>query len=216
MYNLDRLIRLAISKCRICLLASEQGAGEAPFKHIICTRPNERAYLDLTSPLKASHEGYNYLICIIDGFSRYLTAVPVKNTTSENILDKFATFYCQIHGFPSKLLTDNARNLNSPVIQNFCKGTGIEHQTSSIHHAKGNSLIERVQGSIKTYLHKMTHDQTGWSQRDLQACVFAYNVGIHNSLKESPYFLQYSREPQVPSNLIFDPQGFRPDYLGEN
>ena len=88
-------------------------------------------------------------------------------------------------------------------MQDFCKTVGIKYVRVPAYHPQGNSVVERLNGSLKNYLFKMTHERN-WSALDLASCAFAYNTSVHSSLKETPHFLLFNADPVIEASILYD------------
>ena len=52
------------------------------------------------------------------------------------------------HGFPETIVTDNAANLTSIDITEYCKQNGISHHRTIPYYPQGNAEIERFYRTI--------------------------------------------------------------------
>ena len=64
--------------------------------------------LDLVGPLLQSN-GCSYILTIINQYTRYLSAIPVKEATVSTIIDAFFHGYVSHFGEPSVIITDRAQ-----------------------------------------------------------------------------------------------------------
>ena len=98
------------------------------------------------------------------------------------------------------LLTDNGTEFVNSVLHELAEEFNIIHTTTPPYHPQANP-VERVNRILKTmiisYIEK---DHNTWDQH-LSEFQFAYNSAYHTSLKSSPAFLNFGRDP-VPKNSL--------------
>ena len=61
-------------------------------------------YVDITGPLGESN-GYNYLLVVIDRFSRFMNAIPLAGITAEECVDAFIRHWAVWFGCPKHFYT---------------------------------------------------------------------------------------------------------------
>ena len=93
---------------------------------------------DLMGPLPSGE----YVLVIVDYFSRYFEVNFIRRVTSTVIvrcLEKMFT----THGLPYSIKTDNGRQFVSKELETFLEEHGIEHRTSTPHWPQANGEVER-------------------------------------------------------------------------
>ena len=106
---------------------------------------------DHFGPLPPS-AGYTYILAITDVFSRYLILVAQKKIHSHETASAIAQHYVKFFGLPVRIHSDNGKCFASAVWQNLWQELGVVSSNSTPYHAKGNSLIEVLNKSIKNAL----------------------------------------------------------------
>ena len=162
--------KMVCSSCEICLkrksvkqITSEKGSLHAEL-------PLEKIFIDIVGPLP-EHKGYRYILGIIDCFTRYVTLVPLKYTTSEEICESLYRNWICVFGPPSVIHSDKAPNLNSKEMENLCKCFQIRKTHTAPFHPQSNGMVERLFRSLKdmiyctfqerneNWLHSLSHVQ---------------------------------------------------------
>ncbi|GBM91533.1 hypothetical protein AVEN_83463-1 [Araneus ventricosus] len=110
--------------------------------------PGEFLAIDIVGKLPRSVDNQNYILTIVDHYSRYLEAIPIPNTTSNTII-RHLNYYFSRFGLPKYILSDNATYFKSDEIVNFYESLRIEHRKSSIYYPKSNGLLERTHRVLK-------------------------------------------------------------------
>ena len=71
----------------------------------------------------------------------------------------------------------------------------MEHRVSSPYHPQTNGLNERMNQTLVHALTKMTTSEDEWDLY-IEAALYAYQIGIQDSSRFSPFFLLYNRHPR--------------------
>ena len=101
---------------------------------------------------KSNNKGYRYIFIIIDNFSEYLWALPLKNKYGQTITKEFSTILSLSKRRPLKLESDRGSEWYISVFQNFLEVKNI--QDFSRYTAKGPSIAERVIRTIRNLFKK--------------------------------------------------------------
>src|SRR5271156_6390736 len=83
-----------------------------------------------------NNKGYHYILTVIDVFSKFAWAIPLKNKTAQTIIDAFKLIFKESgealsSGAASprhciKLWTDLGSEFTNEAFKNFCKENNIE------------------------------------------------------------------------------------------
>lgn len=166
-------------------------------------RPLELVGIDITGRLPVTQDGNAYFIVWIDYFTKWSNAIPIKDATSETIVQVLTKEFYQI-GFPERIVTDNGKNLMSQAMEEFLKSCKIEHSTSTTYHPQTDGAAERVIGTIKMMLTTyIKSKQKDWDLL-LPAVMFAYRNAVHSTTGMSPFEAMMARSVRTPNDFRFD------------
>jgi hypothetical protein len=85
---------------------------------------------------------------------------------------------------------------------NVCDLLGISRSFSSPGHPEGNGQVERFNRFLVAGLYcLMNKKQNDWDTQ-LPALLFAYRTSLHPTVGETPYFLNFGRDPILPGDLL--------------
>ena len=85
--NMEKDIRELIRNCMICQYAKPTNYGALPPSETITpTRPNQIIAIDCVTGLPMSKEGHTVILTIVDHFSKFSIAVPLKSKSSKGYL----------------------------------------------------------------------------------------------------------------------------------
>ena len=133
----------------------------------------------------SNNKGYRYIFVIIDNFSKYLWAIPLKNKYSQTITNEFSNILIKSKRKPVKIEPDRGSEFYNSVFQKFLKAKNIHHY--SRYTDKGPSIAERVIRTLPNLLKKPVFlaGEASWIN-ELPSVVKQYNNTIHHSIKMTP------------------------------
>ena len=164
----------------------------------------------------SNNKGYRYIVIVIDNFSKYLWAIPLKNKYSQTITNDFSNILTKSKRKPIKIESDRGTEFYNSILQNFLKSKNIQHY--SRYTDKGPSIAERVIRTTRNLLKKPVFEKgnADWIS-ELPSVVNKYNNTIHSSTKTTPnQASKKSNERKVYSNLQDKRRKLNPKYkLGD-
>lgn len=138
---------------------------------------------------------------VIDGFSKYLFATPLKRKTTEATIEGFKKIFRETTRRPDRLQSDAGREYLSTKFQAFMKSKGIVYFTSKNPDTKA-CLVERVIRTIKSKIFKyLTYKDTLRYIDVLDDIVSSYNNTFHRSISMKPVDVNDTNIVQVYENI---------------
>ena len=175
-----------------------------PTNKIIYNHIDEIWSIDLADMIDykiANNKGYRYIFIIIDNFSKYLWAIPLKNKYSQTITEEFSNILTTSKRKPLKLESDRGTEFYNSIFQSFLRNKNIQHYSRFTD--KGPSIAERVIRTVRTLIKKPVFEKgrADWLS-ELPSVIKQYNNKIHHSIKMTPnQASKKSNEKLVYSNL---------------
>ena len=129
------------------------------------------------------NDGVNYLLVVIDVFSKYVWVRPMKNKTARSLLEAFDSILSEGRK-PEKLRTDKGTEFVNESFRQYLKKKGIQFYTAN--NEPKASVVERVNRTLKSKLYRYF---TAVSLRYidvLQDLVDSYNNTYHRSIGRAP------------------------------
>ena len=159
-----------------------------PTNKIIYNHIDEIWSIDLADMIDyktSNNKGYRFIFIVIDIFSKYLWAIPLKNKYSQAITNEFSNILSTSKRKPLKIESDRGSEFYNSIFQNFLKSKNIQHY--SRYTDKGPSIAERVIRTIRNLLKKPVFlvGNADWLS-ELSSVVNKYNNTIHNTIRMTP------------------------------
>ena len=191
-------VRSVIAKCSTCLDCKPRFFKPAePAKLVKATQPFERLGVDLIGPKTPSSAKNRFVLTIIDEYSRFPFAYPLREITSRALIACFKHLFA-IFGCPGSIHSDRGSQFISSEFDDFCLKRGIAHSRTTPYNPKGNGQTERYNGviwkSVQCLLHAQKLSPSMW-ESVLPEALAANRMLICTVTNEPPHdrLFAYSR-----------------------
>ena len=155
---------------------------------------------DVAGPFKRSNGGYKYILVLIDYFTNWIEAIPLKSLSAEDTARAFFKAVISRHGCPHELILDNATNFRA-IFRELCENFNIHLKFAPPTHSQANGKVERFIQFLKNSLGTVVNASTkNWDDM-LDNILFVYRVSFSRVLDDSPFFLLYGRDAVLPQDL---------------
>ena len=124
---------------------------------------------------------YKYILTVIDLYTRYAWAIPLKDKTSNTVTHAFQS----LRKLPKKLWTDKGKEFYNKVFQSFLKHNNVMLY-STFNEGKA-VVVERFNRTLKDMMWKKftVQDNQKWVQL-LPELVDKYNNSYHSGIRLTP------------------------------
>ncbi|KAM3302927.1 hypothetical protein P3S67_013957 [Capsicum chacoense] len=148
---------------------------------------------------KASN-GHRFIFIAIDYVTKWVEAVTFKLVTKKAVVDfVHANIICRFR-IPKMIITDNAVNINSHLMQEVCQQFMIAHRNSTPYRPKANGAVEPTNKNIKKILQKMVQGSRQWHEK-LPFALLGYRTPVCTLTGATPYLLVYGTEAAIPAKV---------------
>ena len=141
--------------------------------------------VDFSDYKTSNNKGFRYIFIVIDNFSKYLWAIPLRNKYSQTITNEFSKIITTSKRKPLKLESDRGTEFYNSIYQNFLKSKNIHHYSRFTD--KSPPIAERVIRTVRNLLKKpiFLAGNADWLS-ELPSVIKQYNNTIHSSTKMTP------------------------------
>ena len=143
--------------------------------------------------------GCSYILVVIDVFSKYVWAQPVKSKTAKEVLDAFKVVLGTDSRKPENFMTDKGGEFNNAAMKKYCTDNGINYYTSQNPDTKA-AVAERVIRTLKSRLYRYFEYKKSYIDI-LPELVTSYNKSKHRSIGMAPMDVTRENELEVHSKL---------------
>ena len=190
---------------RGCLICNSHCTGRAvhsPLTPIAVAGPFDRIGVDVIQ-FPRSHLGNQYAVVFVDYLTKWPEVYAVLDQTAATIANLLVREIMSRHGVPSEVLSDRGRAFLSGLLKEVERLLGFGKTNMSAYHPQTDGLVDRTLTSMLA----KTVERGGkdWDQK-LPFVFFAYRASQQQSTMESPFFLQYGRDPQLPIDAVMSPE----------
>ncbi|GFX14716.1 transposon Tf2-8 polyprotein [Trichonephila clavipes] len=158
----------------------------------------DHVHLDLIGPLPPSN-GYTYCLTMIDRFSKWPEAQPLKDITAETVAEAFFSSWVSRFGTPAILTTDRGRQFESSLFKALSKLLGVQKCRTTGYHPQANGMIEELHRPLKSAI--KCHATERWTE-----VLPIILLGLRASLKEdilcTPAELVFGTTIRLPGEMF--------------
>lgn len=174
-----------------------------PRNKYILSNFNELWQADLSDMRAYSqyNDDFKYILCVIDVFSKYAFARPIKKKNSHTIIQAFDSIFTEYNATPTHIQSDKGTEFVSKDVKQYFKSRKINYYTTNNPDIKA-SIVERFQRTLKMKMWRyFTHKNTYRYVDILQDLIYSYNHSYHRSIKMAPYEVNFDNIMTVWRNL---------------
>lgn len=175
----------------------------APLTPIKSTHPFQLVCVDFLH-LETCKHGYEYILVIMDHFTRFAQAYATKNKSAKTVVQCLFEDFTLKFGFPERVHHDMGKEFENQLVAELQKVCGIRGSHTTPYLPMGNGQVERFNQTLLSMLRTLDdNEKTDW-KRSLPKVVHAYNCMRCEATGFSPYFLLFGRSPRLPVDLMFN------------
>ena len=208
------ICREYVFKCPRCQKLAKKHAQRHTYGYDLVGSPGEKICLDFVGPLKPTKKGHTSLLTVVDVYTRWFTAWPVKNQRAETVIKFLVQDYFPDRGVPSVVHSDNGPAFIAHVFQVAMAAFDVRTTTTPVYNPKSNT-VERFHRSMKRKLTALIHEFDDEWDEALPATLLAMRTSVNRTTGFTPFYLEHGREARLPVDMIAGPPPVQSDNLAK-
>ena len=143
------------------------------------------------------NDGYRYLLTVIDCFSKFGWAIPIKRKDADTLVDGFKTLFKESSPrLPERLQTDKGKEFLNSKVQELLRQNKIHHFVTQ--NETKAAMVERFNRTLKTKMFTyFTANKTYRYLEVLPKLLYAYNHSTHRTIGMQPAKVEKKDEQKL-------------------
>jgi len=163
-------------------------------------RPIARVGLDIIGPLQTTERGYKFINILVDYFTRWVEAVPLKNIEDTDVIVFLRDVFSR-HGLPEVIIIDNGKQFIADITKMMIDLYGSWIRFISPRHPEANGLAENRNKEIEKILRHLCSKQEDWDLY-MPATLWALRTTKSSITGFSSFELLYGRKDLWPLSVV--------------
>ena len=201
--GIDELVKTTLESCLACQAVGKAAPPEPVRLTSMPEAPWHLVHVDFIGPLPSSE----YLLVVIDRYSRYPEVETVRSTKASSIIPKLDKIFAT-HGIPYIVKSDNGPPFSSDEFSNYCTALGINHDPVTPYWPQANGEVERFNQPLEKAIQTALLEGRVWRQ-EINRFLLQYRTTPHSVTKVAPCELLFNRQvrgklPSIERKIVVD------------
>lgn len=195
--KIDKDAETMVRNCKSCTLVSAPNPPIPMKRRQLPIEPWIDVAMDLLGPLPSG----DYLLVVVDYFSRYKEIKITKSITSSDMIKLLKEIFSRL-GYPVTITADNGKQFVSQEFRNYLQECGIVLHSTIPYWPQQNGEVERQNRSILKRIKISQIEKKNWKE-ELLYYLMMYNSTPHSVTGKTPSELFYKRQfrDKIPSYI---------------
>jgi hypothetical protein len=168
----------------------------------VYTRPLEMFGMDMLGPLNPkSHDGYNYLLVLVDYCTKWPIVIPLRTRRAEEIAAAILHQVVPTYGLPRAVISDNAAEFVSKALKLLYAKLGIRKVDIAPYSPQLNGQCERMMRPLADCLRLYCQDKEDWAE-NVPAFLTSYRNTVNSTTLISPFYALFGTDMRTPYRYL--------------
>ena len=213
-YGLTKDVELYVKSCSFCNKNKRASVKtKAALGQYHAGSHMERVHVDILGPFTPSSQGNQYVLMLVDQFTKWLECYPLPNQTAESVAKCVVDGFISRFGCPLEIHTDQGKNFDGKLFLSVCELLQIAKTRTMPYHPCSNGQVERYNRTLLQLIRCfLKGNQQDWDQY-LQQLAGAIRSTVNRQTGFTPNLMMLGREVMLPVHLLIgeiETQGLAP------
>ena len=167
--------------------------------------PFDKITIDLVTECKTSSSGNKHILTIIDYLTGWSEAFPIPDKSADTLVSTFINQYLPVHMCLRYILSDNGTEFKNHFMDQVLQQLRIECIFSTPYHPQSNGNLEVFHKYLKPTLKKLCERNPSNWDKYINQVLARYRVTPNLVIAETPFFLVYRKDPNLPLHQLLEP-----------
>ena len=202
-YGMSGYIKNYVKSCPVCNKNKKPSKhSHAPLTSFQASAPMERVHMDFLGPLPRSTKGNEYILMIVDQFTKWVECIPLPSQTAEETAHAAISEFFSRFGYPFYIHSDQGRNFESQLFSSICTVLGIHKTRTTAYRPSANGQVERFNRTLMDAVRCFVSRNSSWDEH-LAQLSGALRASVNRQTGHTPNMLMLGREVNLPADLMF-------------
>ena len=165
--------------------------------------PLERVHIDILGPFHPpSATGNQYVLMLVDQFTKWLECYPLPLQTAELVAKAFVNGFIARFGCPLQVHTDQGRQFEGHLFQAVCGLLQIAKTRTTPYRPNSNGQVERYNRTLLQLIRCFRRGNLDTWDEDLQLLAGAIRACVNRYTGFTPNMMMLGREVLQPTDVL--------------
>ena len=212
-YGLTTDVVVYVKSCSVCNRNKKANVkAKASLGTYHAGYPGDRVHVDILGPFTLSHQGNQYVLMVVDQFTKWLECFPLPQQSAEVVARTIVDGFIARLGCPIEIHTDQGRQFEGSLFAAVCDLLEVSKTRTTPYHPSSNGQVERYNRTLLQMIRCHIKGNPGTWDECLQQLAGAVRSTINRQTGFTPNMMMYGREVVHPADLMLGTFSSRPHY----